>query len=362
MKTRASRPCNPIPRAPGWRCSSFLGAGYTHTDGKYRNVVARGLGYLLAHQKPDGDLFLPGDPRSSSERLALQSRHRLDRSVRSLWHDARSPAASAGAAGFGFHRRFAVARRRRLARIRPRHGSDTSVSGWQLMALKSGELAGLSVPGRTYAMVTRWLDHAQGAGGDPSRYAYRPNSTQAHQREPSRVMTAEALLMRQYLGWRRDTPDMIEGAEWLRDQSAPVWPAHDVATQRRARCLLLVLRDAGHVPDARRLLAPVERPFAAAGACPARCARGHWPAVGIRSCRCPDRWGYWGGRLYLTSMHLLMLEVYYRHLPIYQNLGAAARSGFRRGALKQQGTKSRAGETSSLVIGRRCGADARPLV
>ena len=34
----------------------------------------------------------------------------------------------------------------------------------------------------------------------------------------------------------------------------------------------------------------------------------------------PDRWGYWGGRLYLTSMHLLMLEVYYRHLPIYQNL------------------------------------------
>ncbi len=32
----------------------------------------------------------------------------------------------------------------------------------------------------------------------------------------------------------------------------------------------------------------------------------------------PDRWGLEGGRLYLTAMHLLMLEVYYRHLPLYQ--------------------------------------------
>ena len=113
----------------------------------------------------------------------------------------------------------------------PGHGSDTSVSGWQVMALKSGELAGLSVPGRCYALVTRWLDHAQGAGGDPSRYAYRPDSTQVHQREPSRVMTAEALLMRQYLGWRRDTPDMIEGADSAAHQPTAVWPAHDLAAQ-----------------------------------------------------------------------------------------------------------------------------------
>jgi hypothetical protein len=27
-----------------------------------------------------------------------------------------------------------------------------------------------------------------------------------------------------------------------------------------------------------------------------------------------------GGRLYVTAMHLLMLEVYYRHLPLFQEL------------------------------------------
>ena len=33
-----------------------------------------------------------------------------------------------------------------------------------------------------------------------------------------------------------------------------------------------------------------------------------------------DRWGHAGGRLYVTTMNLLMLEVYYRHLPLFQTL------------------------------------------
>ncbi len=34
----------------------------------------------------------------------------------------------------------------------------------------------------------------------------------------------------------------------------------------------------------------------------------------------PDRWGHAGGRHYVTALHLLMLEVYYRHLPLFQEL------------------------------------------
>jgi hypothetical protein len=33
----------------------------------------------------------------------------------------------------------------------------------------------------------------------------------------------------------------------------------------------------------------------------------------------PDRWGADGGRIYVTAMHLLNLEVYYRHLPLYRS-------------------------------------------
>ena len=33
-----------------------------------------------------------------------------------------------------------------------------------------------------------------------------------------------------------------------------------------------------------------------------------------------DRWGHAGGRLYMTAMNLLMLEVYYRHMPLFREL------------------------------------------
>jgi hypothetical protein len=43
---------------------------------------------------------------------------------------------------------------------------------------------------------------------------------------------------------------------------------------------------------------------------------GSWEPLGD----VPDRWGREGGRVYVTAMHLLMLEVYYRHLPLYRTL------------------------------------------
>jgi len=33
-----------------------------------------------------------------------------------------------------------------------------------------------------------------------------------------------------------------------------------------------------------------------------------------------DKWGHIGGRVYVTAMQLLMLEVYYRHLPLFKEL------------------------------------------
>jgi len=46
------------------------------------------------------------------------------------------------------------------------------------------------------------------------------------------------------------------------------------------------------------------------------------PLAGSWEPRLPvaDRWAKAGGRLYVTAMHLLMLEVYYRHLPLYRSL------------------------------------------
>ena len=45
-------------------------------------------------------------------------------------------------------------------------------------------------------------------------------------------------------------------------------------------------------------------------------SRGSWdPAVPTS-----EKWSVAGGRHYLTCLNLLMLEVYYRHLPLYVEL------------------------------------------
>ncbi len=101
-------------------------------------------------------------------------------------------------------------------RYEPQQSSDTSVSGWQLMALKSGELAGLKVPEEAYRLARHWLDQAQ-AGPDGSQYAYNPYASEMQKqgRRPTTTMTAVGQLMRLYLGWNRDDPQMQAGAQHL---------------------------------------------------------------------------------------------------------------------------------------------------
>jgi hypothetical protein len=299
--------------ATGLSLLAFLGAGYTHTDGKYRPVVARGLAYLVGNQVNDGDLFVPQDEKSNINvwlyshgiaSIALCEAYGMTRDA-----TLREPAQRALS--------FIVAAQHPTEggwRYAPRQGSDTSVSGWQLMALKSGELAGLQVPLECYQRVTAWLDGAQ-AQANPAVYVYRPKAKQPHQRAPSRVMTAEALLMRQYLGWRRDNPNMQAGADYLR-ANLPGWDTA-VGQERDSYYWYYATQVMFQVGGShweewngrlRALLIDNQAHEGPLG--------GSWEPLGAT----PDRWGREGGRIYVTAMHLLMLEVYYRHLPLYQNL------------------------------------------
>lgn len=297
--------------ATGLALLAFLGAGYTHTDGKYRLTVARALDFLLANQQPNGDLFLPMDPASN----------------RNVWLYSHGIAAIALCEAYGMTRDPLLRdpAQRALAfiaeaqnpqqggwRYSPGRGSDTSVSGWQLMALKSGELAGLEVPPHCYELVQRWLDTAQSTG-QPGLYVYRPASDMPHQRQPSRVMTAEALLMRQYLGWKREHPDMLAGAAHLH-ANLPRWEGRGVrdayywyyATQ-----VMFQMQGKFWVDWNNQLRSLLTSTQVTTGP-----LAGSWDPLGA----VPDRWGREGGRIYVTCLHLLILEVYYRHLPLYQTL------------------------------------------
>jgi hypothetical protein len=303
--------------ATGLALLTFYGAGYTHNDGKYRLVVRRGLDHLLMNQKSNGDLFVPQDQTSAANvqfyshgiaAIALCEAYGMTRDK-----ELREPAQRA--------LDFIVSSQHPNEggwRYSPRGGSDTSVTGWQMMAMKSGELAGLTVPPGTYDKLRDWLDHAATPWGSPSRYAYRPRSTQQNQAEPSLAMTAEGLLMQQYLGWQRDNEFLRDGAEYLHANL----PSFGTPTLRTRDCYywyyatqVMFQMQGEYWSDWNEAL----RPLLIDNQLQEGQLAGSWDPTGST----PDRWGPLGGRMYVTCLHLLMLEVYYRHLPLYRDLNVA---------------------------------------
>jgi hypothetical protein len=205
-------------------------------------------------------------------------------------------------------------------RYQPGIESDTSVTGWMMMALKSGELAGLRVPRATYDHISRWLDTAQGTGDERILYRYNPfapdTDTQRHGRTATPTMSAVGLLMRLYSGWNRQHPSMIAGAEYLRKNL----PA--IGTSREP------LRDTYYWYYGTQVMFHMGgelwdewngqlHPLLIESQIKQGDSAGSWsPRSPI-----PDRWAPHAGRLYVTTMNLLSLEVTYRHLPLYVETG-----------------------------------------
>jgi hypothetical protein len=296
---------------------AFLGAGYDHYEEKYRLTVEDALRFLVQNQDPNGDLYIPqSDVSDTSAWLyshAIATMSLCEAYGMTGDNALREPAQKAVD--------FIVAsQNQRLGgwRYSPGRESDTSVTGWMLMALKSAELAGLNVPTSAYEGINQWLDRVRADGTDGSRYVYNSQPTsdpnQAHYSRPSHTMTAVGLLMRLYLGWDRDHPDMIRGARYLLERTPSVGteeePLRDTYYWYYATLVMFHMRsefwqqwnDELHPTLVDH---QIERgPFA-----------GSWDPIEPVA----DRWGHQAGRIYVTAMNLLSLEVYYRHLPLYES-------------------------------------------
>ncbi|XZE18685.1 prenyltransferase/squalene oxidase repeat-containing protein [Pirellulaceae bacterium SH449] len=293
---------------------SFQGAGYTHQQFKYESVCKGALGWLMKQQRPNGDLYVRTDNVSNTN----------------AWLYSHSMAALALCEAYGMTQDESVKNAAQRAidflvdsqdpegggwRYTPRIGSDTSVTGWVMMALKSAELSGLNVPQKTYAGLNKWINNSQAR---EAPYLYRYNwmantpSTE-HGRIPTPVMTSVGLLIRLYTGWRRDNEQMQKGVAWLLErlpaEGSRQSPLRDTyywyyATQ--------VIFHAGGESWKRwygALYPMLIRTQVESGE-----YLGSWDPGG----EVPDAWGAFGGRLYVTTLNLLSLEVYYRHLPLYE--------------------------------------------
>jgi hypothetical protein len=168
------------------------------------------------------------------------------------------------------------------------------------MALQSARMAGLDVPNDVLARVSAYLDRAAIDGG--RRYGYQ------EQIQPTNALAAEGLLCRQYLGWPRDDERLVDGITRL-VQESPV--GFEDKSEQDVYYWYYATQVAHHMEG--QIWTDWNKVMRAA--LPAQQVK-QGPEAGSWDPH-SDKWATFNGRLYMTCLSVYMLEVYYRHLPIY---------------------------------------------
>jgi hypothetical protein len=270
---------------------AYLGAGHTHKSGDYKKEVGGGLQFLVSQMQvtgAGGDLRGPGGTMYTQGLcgIALCEAFALSKDK-----DLRQPTQMAvnfiinaqDSKGGGW-------------RYQPGQPGDTSAVGWQIMALKSAKIAKLTVPPKTIGKATAFLNFVQSNGG--ANYGYDgPGAGPA--------TSAVGLLCRMYLGWTPKQQGLVKGVEYL-GKTGPQ-PGNMYFNYYGTQ----VMHHWGGEPWTKwnnvmrdYLVKSQERTGAATGS---------WKPVGGA-----DHGDAAGGRHYRTCMSIMTLEVYYRHLPLYQ--------------------------------------------
>ena len=274
--------------------NAFLGDGHTHkAPGEYQSVVERGLKFLLRRQDKEG-FFAGGEP-SHNQAYSQAIATITVCEAYGMTGDSQLKVPASRAIKYAEWSQG----RQKGWRYEPREDSDLSVTGWYLMALMTGKMAGLEPNEKIIRSVGDYLESVAHEYG--SRYAYQ------RQDKASLSMTAEGLLCRQYLGWPSSHPALLQAIETdllpnAPDAKAPMYSVYFwyYATQ--------VLHHVGGKAwtewnDQMKVVLPGLQETKGVDA-------GSWDPFN-------DQFGPSGGRLYTTCFCIYCLEVYYRHLALY---------------------------------------------
>ncbi|MBI1312757.1 hypothetical protein GC176_15815 [bacterium] len=295
---------------------TYMGSGSSYTDGKYQKTIENGIVYLLKNARPvrnGQSLDLRGDFQGNSG-MYIQGLATLCLTEAIAMNELAIDEAGRNAATIGVKEASTVHEETQVLRIAaqkavnfianaqhsrggwrytPGEAGDTSVVGWQIMALTSGRSAGLQVSRTVFTRASRFLDRV--SRDDGAFYGYMGPAKKES-------TTAIGLLCRMYLGWDRLRPGLRNGVAFL-DETGPAkgdiyynyyatqvlhhwggdeWKAWNGKMREQ---LVTTQKKDGH-------------------------AAGSWDLADVH--------GAPGGRLYMTCLAAMTLEVYYRHLPLYE--------------------------------------------
>jgi len=286
--------------ATGLALMCYLGAGQTHKEGEYKETVFRGLSFLISNMKFQngrGSWYVgDGGGKGLDDMYAHGIASIVMCEAYGMTKDpALLDAAQAGINFLGYAQNSSTGG----WHYAPQGRGDTSVVGWQMMALKSGAMSGFPVDLDVVRKANFFLDQMSFDDGASYHYDFNSKSTKAGY-NPS--TTACAVLCRMYSGMPKDHPSIqaavakfskagpsktntyynYYATQVLKQVGGKDWEAWNVRMRDQ---LLATQTTAGH-------------------------AAGSW---------------YWddnhstdsAGRLYTTCMGTMILEVYYRYMPLY---------------------------------------------
>lgn len=268
---------------------ALLAAGETHLKGEHREAVQHGLEFLLRSQRTNGDMSGEAEmfarmychgiaTLALSEAYAITGDKRIQPYVeRAIGYTLASQHPTTG----GW-------------RYLPGDTGDMSQFGWQLLSLKSAELAGVEIPPLARSGMERFLESVT-TGRQRGWASYRPGE------QASRTMTAEALVCRYFL--RRCTPAQADEAVRFLLEEQPGGGSINFYYWYYATLALHQTQGEAWKQWNERLVTRLLTSQRSNGA-----QTGSWDPDPI--------WGNYGGRVFSTALGALCLETYYRYLPI----------------------------------------------
>lgn len=276
----------PRAAATGLSLLAFLGAGYTHQSGRYSETVRRGLYFLRGQMRSTsrgGDFGTDSMYGHAMATLAMAEAAAMtdDPDLREAVSDLTTFIISARNAesGWGYN---------------PGGPGDITLTGWQVMALLGAKRLHIALPTNLIYEVRQYVDSLSPDQG--IHFGYKDPT-------PRPTTTAIGLTIQMYLG---RSPEITFQRLGL-DELARLGPLRtNVYHNYYASLALHHARHAGWEQFNQTLREHLVATQSQQGH-----MRGSW--------HFPDRYGDVGGRLYTTAMCAMILEIYYRYLPLYSD-------------------------------------------
>jgi hypothetical protein len=272
---------------------AFLGHDETpDKPGPYREVVQKAVDYLISQQDDDGDLrglrqFRGGGADSANmydqgiatyalAECAIMTRD--PRVIEAAIKGAKFIVAAQNPDGGGW-------------RYSPQEYGDSSVFGWQIMALHSARQIGLEIPSETIAGAKRYIRSCE-QGRHRLLAGYQPHTG------PTPPMTAELLFSRMLLDMPLDDEAVDEATRFLA-RDPPEMQRADLYYWYYASLSMLHMQNPlwkdWNILTRESLIRMQQED-------------GGWDTN--------IKWGERGGRVFTSALATLTLEVYYRYLPL----------------------------------------------